>query len=77
MPKSKKTTRRTPAEVPTPPPAAAPVPFLTLQEAAALLRISERTTTKLLREGTLEGVRVGPFWRIRPAALERFGGEGR
>ncbi len=45
--------------------------FLSVPEAAALLRIGERTTYKLVRRGELPGLKMGGQWRIhRPTLLE-------
>ena len=39
--------------------------FLTIQEAARLLRLGERTTYRLAREGELPGaVKLGNQWRV-------------
>lgn len=45
---------------------------LTMKEAAALLRISEATMGKLLREGTIRGNKAGRDWRISRKAIEEF-----
>ncbi len=52
--------------------------MLTLAEAAALLRIGERTAYDLARQGRLPAAKVGSQWRIRLRDLERWldrGGE--
>ncbi len=52
--------------------------FLTVAEAAALLRIGERTAYKLVRDGRIPAVKVGNQWRIEKGAFEAWlarGGE--
>lgn len=54
------------------PPAQAEPPdgdIITPQEAAAILKLHQRTIYKLLKEGNLPGARVGGVWRINRAAL--------
>jgi excisionase family DNA binding protein len=51
--------------------------LLTVKEAAALLRVKERTVLGYLRTDELEGVQMGTEgadrrWRIRREALEHF-----
>ena len=46
--------------------------ILTPDEAAAYLRVTPRTVTKLLREGTIKGIKIGKFWRIRKVDLDMF-----
>lgn len=44
--------------------------YLTLAEAAALLRIGERTAYALARKGELPAMKVGGQWRVhRPTLL--------
>jgi excisionase family DNA binding protein len=54
--------------------------FLTIPEVAALLRIGERTTYDLARQGKLGGaVKVGSQWRVDRQAFRRWierSGEG-
>ena len=50
--------------------------FLTVAEAAELLRIAERTAYKLVREGRLPAVKVGNQWRIERSALEAWIAKG-
>ena len=55
---------------------AGPVPpsgFLTVNEAAALAGLSERTIRRALREKRLAGVSVSRRWTVDPADLPRFG----
>jgi len=54
--------------------------FMTVAEAATLLRIGERTAYKLVRSGRLPAVKVGSQWRIERRAFEAWvaaGGERR
>ena len=46
--------------------------FMTVAEAAALLRIGERTAYKLVRSGRLPAVKVGNQWRIERRAFEAW-----
>ncbi len=47
--------------------------FLTVKEAARLLRVSERTMRKHLAAGRMPGARrFGALWRIRRAAVEEM-----
>jgi excisionase family DNA binding protein len=47
-------------------------PFLTLQEAAAVLRLHPRTVREYLRRGELEGRLIGGRWRFRRRDLDAF-----
>ena len=44
--------------------------LLTVEEAAAYLRVTPATVYRLLRAGKLPGVRVGRQWRVRRTALD-------
>jgi excisionase family DNA binding protein len=46
--------------------------LLTLQEAAARLRVSKNTVYKLCRRGQIPSCKVGRQWRIRAADLDRW-----
>lgn len=46
--------------------------FMTVAEAAALLRIGERTAYKLVRSGRLPAVKVGNQWRIERRAFDAW-----
>lgn len=46
--------------------------LLTPEEAASRLIVSPKTVRDWLREGTLNGVKVGKLWRIREADLKNF-----
>jgi len=52
--------------------------YLTPQEVAKKLKLSERTVLKWLRRGTLAGRKIGNQWRVSAAALAEFldGGGG-
>ena len=50
--------------------------FLTVPEAAQLLRIGERTAYKLVRDGRLPAVKVGNQWRIEKGAFEEWLAQG-
>ncbi len=55
------------------PPVREPKEFLTVREAARLLRVSERTMRKHLAAGRMPGARrIGAVWRIRRAAIEEL-----
>jgi excisionase family DNA binding protein len=47
-------------------------PLLTLQEAAAYLRVSTRTVRRLVERGELEARYVGRSLRFEEATLEQF-----
>jgi excisionase family DNA binding protein len=44
--------------------------ILTLDEAAAYLRVHRRTMTRLLRQGVVPGTKIGRQWRIRHTDLD-------
>jgi excisionase family DNA binding protein len=46
--------------------------LLTLEEAAAYLRVHPRTMARLLTERELPGLKVGRQWRIRRADLDAW-----
>lgn len=46
--------------------------LLTLDEVAKTLRVKRRTIQKFIDNGTLEAVKVGGRWRVRPEAVERY-----
>lgn len=46
--------------------------LLTCAEAAAYLRVHERTVARLLTRGALPGVKVGRQWRLRKADLDAY-----
>lgn len=45
---------------------------LTLDEAAAFLRLHRETVRRLLQRGVLPGVKVGGTWRIHRRDLEEY-----
>ena len=48
-------------------------PLLTVEEAAEAFKFSTATIRRLLRDGDLEGVKLGKRqWRIRKSALDSF-----
>lgn len=50
--------------------------FLTVAEAAALLRIGERTAYKLVRDGRIPAAKVGNQWRIEKGVFETWLAQG-
>lgn len=53
-------------------------PFLTTEEAGAVLGFNTGTVRRLLSEGKLPGGKVGDKWRVSLRALEKMmSGEGR
>jgi excisionase family DNA binding protein len=46
--------------------------FLTLAEAAQLLRLSTRTVREYVRRGEIRGKLIGNRWRFRRADLDAF-----
>jgi excisionase family DNA binding protein len=52
-------------------------PLLTVGEAAEAFKFSTATIRRLLRDGDLEGVKLGKRqWRVRKSALDRFVNQG-
>lgn len=49
-------------------------PLMTIHEAAQLLRVHERTVTRMCVDGQLKAIRVRGVWRINRAALLEFAG---
>jgi len=45
--------------------------LLRVKEAAEILGISDTECRRLLREGTIPGIRIGQRWRIHPDVLTR------
>ena len=45
-------------------------------DVAEELHVSTREVQRLLRQGTLPGIKVGRRWRVAPAALDRYIEEG-
>jgi excisionase family DNA binding protein len=50
--------------------------FLTVPEAAAVLRISKMTVYRMIHRGDLESIRVGRSFRITSQSLSRVVREG-
>lgn len=50
--------------------------FLTIPEAAELLRIGERTTYQLVRDGELPAIKVGGQWRVHRKTLIKWAKKG-
>jgi len=48
----------------------APDTYLTLREAAELLKVHENTIRNWLKSGDLPGRQIGRLWRISAAAVE-------
>lgn len=46
--------------------------FMTVAEAANMLRIGERTAYDLVRQGRLPAIKVGNQWRIEKQAFEKW-----
>ena len=44
--------------------------LLTPEEVAAILRVSPKSIRKWLKEGTLQGIKVGRLWRIKESELK-------
>lgn len=49
--------------------------LLTVQETMLLLRIHRVNVYSLIRDGTLEGFKVGAKWRVKRESIERMMGE--
>lgn len=48
------------------------LPYLTIEEAAELLRIRPDTIRRLLRQKQLPGKKIGREWRISREALDEY-----
>jgi len=54
-------------------PAAAPLPaVMTMTEAAAFLRLSQKTLAKYAEKGLIPHRKIGPQWRFLRSDLEKF-----
>lgn len=53
--------------------AKAPV-LLTVREVSTLLRIHRPKVYDLIRDGTIEGFKIGADWRIKRESVEKFVG---
>ena len=47
-------------------------PLLDVRVAAKVLRLHHNTVLKMLRAGSLPGLRLGRYWRLRAADLEAW-----
>jgi excisionase family DNA binding protein len=54
------------------PPVPAPLEFLTVEEAAAQLRVSTATVTNLIKRGELKASWVGKAWKIKATNLRGY-----
>jgi excisionase family DNA binding protein len=53
-------------------PTLVPAPLLTLDQVAAMLAVGRVLVERLIGEGALRAIRIGPETRIRPEALQAF-----
>ena len=51
---------------------AEPLKTYTVQELVKVLKISQNSVLKLLREGTIKGAKVGRVWRVSEENLRAF-----
>lgn len=51
---------------------AEPLKTYTVQELVKVLKISQNSVLKLLREGTIKGAKVGRVWRVSAENLRAF-----
>jgi excisionase family DNA binding protein len=49
-----------------------PERLLTIEDVAALCRVSEKTVRRWVKTSTLPAAKLGAQWRIRPRDLEMF-----
>ena len=49
--------------------------LLTVREVAAILRIHRPKVYDLIREGTIEGFKLGSDWRVKRDSVEKLVGE--
>ena len=47
-------------------------PALTVKEAATLLKVSERTVLRWIKQGQLPARKAGHVWRLPPRALDAW-----
>jgi acetyl-CoA synthetase len=45
--------------------------FLTVKEAAAALKVENQTIKRWIREGKIDAVKIGRFYRISESAIEK------
>lgn len=48
--------------------------LFTTKEVAAILKVTENTVRKMLKDGRMEGDKFGKLWRIKKAEIERLSG---
>jgi excisionase family DNA binding protein len=46
--------------------------YLTPEQIARMLSVTERKIQDMLRSGVLKGVKIGKEWRVSPADLEEY-----
>jgi len=46
--------------------------YLTLQEAAELLKVSKKTAYRMVQAGRLPGFKVGSAWRFRESDIDKW-----
>ena len=51
---------------------AEPLKTYTVQELVKVLKISQNSVLKLLREGTIKGAKVGRVWRVSEENIRAF-----
>jgi excisionase family DNA binding protein len=50
--------------------------LLTIREVADILRVHSRTAYRLVKDGTLQAIRVGTQWRVTESALHEYVARG-
>jgi excisionase family DNA binding protein len=50
--------------------------LLTIREVADILRVHPRTAYRLVKDGSLAGIRVGTQWRVTEEALHEYVARG-
>ncbi|MGY1747613.1 helix-turn-helix domain-containing protein [Blastococcus sp. SYSU D00695] len=65
------------ARPPVPQPSRPAVPFLTVAEVAAIMRVSKMTVYRLVHNGELAAVRVGRSFRVPEPAVRAYLAEAR
>lgn len=48
------------------------IKLYTLQEVADILKITRRTLYNYIKEGKLQAVKMGKYWRVEEAKLQEF-----
>jgi len=44
----------------------------TIEEVSEILKVTPRTIYNYIKDGELEAVKIGKYWRVRHSALETF-----